>query len=95
MAASRLASPPGPSVLGLVWSMPVVQCDQRGRPVQAGHPDQPQQRPGDDLIRKLLGCSARKLADDWQGHSSLLAYVGFSQITVPPMPMPMHIAVRP
>ena len=40
--------------VGLGVVVPVVQGDQRRWPVEAGHADQPQQRPGDDLVGELV-----------------------------------------
>ena len=62
---------------------PVVQCDECGRTGQAGHGHEPQQR-----LRHNLVCECRC------GHFAP-SQVGFSQMTVPPMPMPTHIAVSP
>ena len=87
MAASRLARPPGPNEFGFVWSNPLSNVISAAGRSSPGHRDLPQQRPGDDLGGELRRGHFSPSLDPVQR--------GFSQITVAPMPMPTHIAVRP
>lgn len=70
----------------------VVQGDQRQlaglqRQVQVAHV-----RGGDDLAGEQLGAALEQLS---RGHLVLPEKCGFSQMTVAPMPNPMHMVVRP
>ena len=64
--------------------VPVVEGDQRQLTGQPGHPQVPDVGLRDDLVLED-GAHAATAPSQW----------GFSQITEPPMPMPMHMAVRP
>ena len=75
--------------LGVVEA--VVQRDQRELAGVPGQVEELDRRLGDDLVREeLCGQSCKVLA-----HLFSPFQCGFSQMTVPPMPMPTHMDVRP
>ena len=101
MAALSASSERGPNVLGLVWSSPLSRVI---RPIVTAAPS----TMGRATLRRCAAVtrsaseeisSARARRDVDVGHAHLAVspcvQCGFSQITVPPMPMPMHMVVRP
>lgn len=85
---------------------PVVERQEHESACTTGQLDVLATDVGDDLVRVLvlvLGHQATPSSElfEWSLETSLsteLAYsawCGFSQMTAPPMPIPMHIAVRP
>src|SRR5215203_5653035 len=77
---------------------PVVKCDQHRSSGRVWQSDVAAQCPGDDLA---LAASRRggdepfKLLGFQRSASEPEEKCGFSQITAPPMPRPMHSVVRP
>ncbi len=85
-AASRAFRPPGPNDDGLVWSKPL------SRVISATGPSMP--GTATILVYALVTTSSANAV------AMSVIYLapskfGFSQITVPPMPRPMHMVVRP
>ena len=66
---------------------PVVEGDQGDLSVEAGDGHEP----GVGVRHDLVGEQGRKIGHDYLSPSKF----GFSQMTVPPMPRPMHMVVRP
>ena len=74
----------------------VVQRDQHRGPRCVWQLDVPAQRPGDDLALAPGRGLGDQLLEFLGPHvPPRLTKWGFSQITVPPMPRPMHSVVRP
>ncbi len=101
IASSRLVSPAGPKVFGLVWSKPLSRVI---RAAGRSSPGTLTWRSSALVTTSFGAASALTVPPSFATAglaSSLLALtchppsVGFSQMTVPPMPMPMHMAVRP
>ncbi len=89
MAAPMLARLVGPSVVGLVWSKPLSIVISAAVPAALRQRDVLDRGVGDDLVREV----------DHVAHlvasTASPSKCGFSQMTAPPIPMPMHMAVRP
>ena len=97
IAVSSASSEAGPKVLGLVWSSPLSRVIRPMVRARQGHGPQVGLRDalgvGHDRLRALEDADVVHLDSPF----AVVAPVqwGFSQITVPPMPMPMHMVVRP
>ena len=101
MEALSSRSEAGPKVLGLVWSSPLSRVI---RPMVA--PGRETLRSGALVTRSasetMASGTAQQVAhvgahavSPFESVGSAPVQCGFSQITVPPMPMPMHMVVRP
>ena len=76
--------------LGVVVA--VVERDERGLAGAAGEVDDTHERVRHDLV----GCASGSRGGlGHRAHASLPSKFGFSQMTVPPMPRPMHMVVSP
>ena len=93
IASFSASSERGPKVFGLVWSSPLSRVIRPSTPA-----------PGSSTLRRwalghALGVGGDLLGageeSSMVGHAAAPFQFGFSQITVPPMPMPMHMVVRP
>jgi hypothetical protein len=75
-----------PNVFGFVWSWPLSRVMRAALPAEEGRSTY--------LVPNLVGrAGAGGLGHD--DHASLFSWWGFSQMTVPPMPSPMHMVVMP
>jgi hypothetical protein len=79
-----------PESVGAIVVQAVVEGDQ-AEDAGAGEPDLAQVR-----LRDALGVGGDLLGTGQKvGHHAAPFQFGFSQMTVPPMPMPMHMVVMP
>jgi len=76
--------------------MTVVEGDEGGAPGGVGQVDEAQQSLGHDLVGGTGRCGGGGVSHAAHASLSLVpVQAGFSQMTVPPMPSPMHMVVRP
>ncbi len=104
IAVLSAARPLGPKVFGRVWSRPLSRVISAMRARAEGQVDVAELRLRHHLVAGHRDTAVeQRLELGSRGHqaapSSVLSAApfqcGFSQITVPPMPMPMHMVVMP
>ena len=93
IAVFSAARPFGPKVFGLVWSCPLSSVISAIVPALPGSTTSRECAQRDDLVgldrdrlRRSVSCRLTVAAP---------SKFGFSQMTVPPMPRPTHMVVRP